>query len=172
MSSLISCVTWVKRGVAAQHPIKYVLDDNELQRVSALARIEIEDARKELEQAHLAAGMMGKGAEGEEADDNGDEDDDESAWVDEETDGMDEDVTMDEDGVTAPTPSKTKDDDDLAEYNLDDYDEDDTMPAMGPFSNIKGLTYYRNNDEDPYITLKVRTINLPVYATHVLKGRR
>ena len=25
---------------------------------------------------------------------------------------------------------------------------------MGPFSNIKGLTYYRNNDEDPFITLK------------------
>lgn len=26
--------------------------------------------------------------------------------------------------------------------------------AAGPFSNIKGLTYYRNNDEDPYITMK------------------
>jgi periodic tryptophan protein 1 len=25
---------------------------------------------------------------------------------------------------------------------------------MGPFSNIKGLSYYANNDEDPYITLK------------------
>ena len=26
--------------------------------------------------------------------------------------------------------------------------------AIGPFSNIKGLTYYRDNEEDPYITLK------------------
>lgn len=29
-----------------------------------------------------------------------------------------------------------------------------SIPAVGPFSNIKGLTYYRNNDEDPYITMK------------------
>lgn len=68
----------VKRGVAVQHPEKYVLDDQELQRVSALARIELEDARKELEAAHKAAGLMGVGAEGEEADDA---DEDESAWV-------------------------------------------------------------------------------------------
>ncbi len=47
MSNLISAVAWVKRGVAAQQPLKYVLDDNELQRVSALARIQIEDARVE-----------------------------------------------------------------------------------------------------------------------------
>jgi len=26
--------------------------------------------------------------------------------------------------------------------------------APGPFSNIKGLTFYRDNNEDPYITLK------------------
>lgn len=25
---------------------------------------------------------------------------------------------------------------------------------MGAFANIKGLTYYRDNEEDPYITLK------------------
>lgn len=25
---------------------------------------------------------------------------------------------------------------------------------MGPFSNIKGLTYYKDNEEDPYITLQ------------------
>lgn len=84
----------------------------------------------------------------------------------------DEDVSMDVDEPKKPA-KPSNGDDDLAEYNLDDYDEDDTMPgmrllssdlgapnktscgiAMGPFSNIKGLTYYRNNDEDPYITLK------------------
>jgi hypothetical protein len=33
-----------------------------------------------------------------------------------------------------------------------------SVTAVGPFSNIKGLTYYRDNEEDPYITLKeVRT---------------
>lgn len=26
--------------------------------------------------------------------------------------------------------------------------------ATGPFTNIKGLTYYKDNEEDPYITLK------------------
>ena len=69
----------VRRGIAVQHPTKYVLDDQELERVSALARIELEDARKELEEAHIAAQGMGKGAEGDEADDLGE--DDESAWV-------------------------------------------------------------------------------------------
>lgn len=49
--------------------------------MSALARIELEDAKKELERAHKAAGVMGKGAEGDEADDDADADEDESAWV-------------------------------------------------------------------------------------------
>ena len=97
MSSLISSVAWyahlrtllrkcshsticrVRRGVSVQHPTKYVLDDQELERVSALARVELEDARKELEAAHIASQSMGKGAEGDEADDL--DEDDESAWV-------------------------------------------------------------------------------------------
>ena len=72
-----------------------------------------------------------------------------------------------------PSADTKQDDDDLAKYNLDNYDDEDSEEpgtsrflieisvhitlrpeAMGPFSNIKGLTYYRNNDEDPYITLK------------------
>lgn len=71
----------MKRGVAAQHPSKYVLDDKELERVSALARIELEDAKIELQRAHKAATQMGKGAEGEEADDIVEEGDDEENWV-------------------------------------------------------------------------------------------
>lgn len=81
MSNLISSVAWVRRGLAIQHPQKYVLDDKELERVSALARIELEDARTELERAHLAAQYMGKDAEEDEGDDNTEEDDDEANWV-------------------------------------------------------------------------------------------
>jgi len=148
MSSLISCVSWVRRGVAAHNPEKYVLDDGELQRVSALARIELEDAKKELARAHNAAQSMGRGAEGEEADDvDGDEDE----WVDEDENAIVEDVDMDGDSKPAEPPSGEEG---LEAYDLDNYDEEDAMPAMGPFSNIKGLTYYRNNDEDPFITMK------------------
>lgn len=84
MSNLISAVSWVRRGIATRHPEKYVLDEKELERVSALAKIELEDARVELERAHLAVQSMGKGAEGEEADDHGDdvnEDDNDVNWV-------------------------------------------------------------------------------------------
>ena len=80
MSSLISAVAWVRRGVSAQQPHKYVLDDTELERVSRLARIELEDARVELERAHEAAVSMGRGAEGADGDDAGEEDDDDN-WV-------------------------------------------------------------------------------------------
>lgn len=146
MSNLISCVAWVKRGVAAQHPHKYVLDENELGRVSALARIELEDARQELERAHKAAIKMGKGAEGEEADDH-DEDQDDQEWVDEEDDSM----AVDEE-QPGENPSTKKDD--LSQYNLDEYDNDEPEAGFGPFSNIKGLTFYRDNADDPYITLK------------------
>lgn len=58
-----------------------MLDDKELERVSALACMELEDAKKELERAHKAAQGMGKGAEGEEADDDLDGDGGENGWV-------------------------------------------------------------------------------------------
>ena len=72
----------MRRGVAAEDPVQYNLDEKELERVSALARIELEDARIELERAHEAVKLMGRGAEGDEADDDGATDDDkENEWV-------------------------------------------------------------------------------------------
>ena len=75
---------------------------------------------------------------------------------------------MEEDGKV-----NGKDDgDELAKYNLDDYDKESKsigafhsclkhllvfnrrILASGPFRDMKSLAYYKNNDEDPYITLK------------------
>ncbi|KAG7089421.1 hypothetical protein E1B28_011108 [Marasmius oreades] len=64
----------------------------------------------------------------------------------EDSDAMDVDET--------PQPRKDKNEDDLTKYKMDEYDDDTTTEAIGPFSNIKGLTYYKDNEEDPYITLK------------------
>ncbi|KAL0955075.1 hypothetical protein HGRIS_003992 [Hohenbuehelia grisea] len=152
MPNLISAVGWVAQGVATRNPAKYVLDEAELQRVSTLARIELEDARVELERAHKAASAMrDQGEDMDDADadaDNAQDDDGDDAWVDDDQDAMDVDPK--------PVVNGTKkDSNDLAEYNLDSYDDDaDPTAGSGLFSNIKGLTYYRNNEEDPYITLK------------------
>ncbi|EFI27913.1 transducin family protein/WD-40 repeat family protein [Coprinopsis cinerea okayama7 len=158
MSNLISAVSWVRRGVAQQHPIKYVLDDGELERVSKLARIELEDARKELEKAHKAAMEMGKGDEEDDDEEesevvgmDADGKDDEGEWVDEDSDAMDVDSGPND---ASKKPSKPKNPDDLTEYNLDNYDEEEGGEIGGVFSSIKGLTYYKDNNEDPYITLK------------------
>ncbi|KAF7773214.1 hypothetical protein Agabi119p4_5381 [Agaricus bisporus var. burnettii] len=154
MSNLISAVAWVKRGVAQQHPQKYVLDDSELKRVSALAHIELEDARVEMQRAHDAALEMGKRNEDVEADEDEDlaEGDGDENWVDEDGDATSPDA--DDDAMDVDSgPSAKSDPDDLSKYNLDDYDTDAKSSALGPFSNIKGLTYYKDDSEDPYITV-------------------
>ena len=44
---------------------------------------------------------------------------------------------------------------DLSAFKMEDYDnEESTGVAMGAFANVKGLSFYRDNNEDPYITLK------------------
>ncbi|CAE6409530.1 unnamed protein product [Rhizoctonia solani] len=153
MSPLISSIAWVRRGIAAENPEKYNLDEKELERVQKLARIELEDAQVELQRASEAAQDMENRSDDE--DSTIDDDDNDDSWEDaSDDDRMDEDLIEPE-----PKKSKTKsniqdDADSLAEYNLDNYDEEKTGAASGVFSNIKGLTYYRSNDEDPYITLK------------------
>jgi hypothetical protein len=89
--------------------------------------------------------------------------------------------------------------DDLAQYHLDDYDDDvneegarKSLPGnlshtsrsflteIGPFTSIKGLTFYRDNADDPYITLKEVgplleiNVRLLAYSTWIggRRGRR
>jgi periodic tryptophan protein 1 len=66
----------VRRGVPAPSPSKYVLDEKELGRIARLARIELQDARVELERAQKAAEGMGK-----EFKSDGMSEDDDDGWV-------------------------------------------------------------------------------------------
>jgi periodic tryptophan protein 1 len=51
MTSMITSTTWVRRGVAAQFPTKYEIDEDEINRISELARIQLEDAKGDLKAA-------------------------------------------------------------------------------------------------------------------------
>lgn len=56
MSSMITTTAWVRRGVAAQFPTKYEIDEEEMNRISKLARMQLEEAQDDLSAAK--AGKM------------------------------------------------------------------------------------------------------------------
>lgn len=56
MSSMITTTTWVKRGVAAQFPTKYEIDEAEMGRISKLARMQLEDAKDDMNAAQEGSG--------------------------------------------------------------------------------------------------------------------
>lgn len=49
--SMITATTWVPRGFAAPFPQKYLFDDDEFERISQLARLQLNDAKEELDDA-------------------------------------------------------------------------------------------------------------------------
>lgn len=51
MSSMITTTAWVRRGVAAQFPSKYEIDEEEMGRISKLARMQLEEAQEGLNAA-------------------------------------------------------------------------------------------------------------------------
>jgi periodic tryptophan protein 1 len=129
--SMVLATTWVRRGVAAQFPTKYDIDEAELSRISRLAILQLEDAQEDLEAAQDADGEEG------ESDEDG------------------EDIT--EKTTTGGHAAKAaKDADDLAEYNLDDYDNDpvdDEGEKFLMFGNVRSLAYHAPNEEDPYLVM-------------------
>ncbi|EAW08443.1 rRNA-processing protein PWP1 [Aspergillus clavatus NRRL 1] len=139
MSSMITATAWVRRGVAAQFPTKYEIDEEEMNRISKLAKMQLEDA-----QGELSAAREGKDKEDEDMD----EDKKEGGQ-----DSMEEDTAQ-----NAEKNGKTSfnDDDDLKEYDLDHYDSDEVDEEgekVTMFGNVKSLAYHQPNEEDPYLVI-------------------
>lgn len=126
---MVLATTWVRRGVAAPFPKKYEIDENELDRISKLARLQLEDAQGDLITA------QGKPDAQEERSDDSEEEK--------------------EDGGVKVAGDITEEDD-LEEYNLDDYDDeptDETGEKFSMFGNVRSLAYHAPHEEDPYLVL-------------------
>lgn len=124
--SIISSTSWVPRGFASEFPVQYDFDDDEMERIAGLARLQLDEAKEDLEEEQEEEGET-KSAVGALKTDKKDEDGD----------------------------LQLADDDDLKEYDLEHYDDDDedAGETMGMFSNLKTLTYHENDEKDPYISL-------------------
>ncbi|XP_060695244.1 periodic tryptophan protein 1 homolog [Hemiscyllium ocellatum] len=124
MSSLSPCVSWVPRGVTKEIPDKVTLSKEELQQLILDAREEFDDQEEAEEKAE----------------------------------GGNEEELMDGTDNLASSDSKTQeageeeDNDSLAEYDLDQYEEEDGGVNLG--DSLGGLSVYASNDDDPYVTLK------------------
>lgn len=131
---------WVRRGVAAEFPQKYEVDEAELGRIEKLARLQLQDAKEDLDAAqHKSAN---------DDDDEDSEDDDEDAGA----------PTGVSNGSKSngPAGKDDDDDDDMKEYNLSDYDEDEvdeTGEKFAMFGNVRSLAYHQAGEEDPYLVL-------------------
>jgi periodic tryptophan protein 1 len=49
--SMITAGQWVPRGVAAQFPTKYHFDEEEYSRIAEIAKLQLDDANEDLEEA-------------------------------------------------------------------------------------------------------------------------
>ncbi|KAF7871886.1 hypothetical protein EAF04_003993 [Stromatinia cepivora] len=132
--SMITATAWVPRGFAAPFPTKYNFDEEEFQRIADLAKLQLDDANEDLEEAQNTA-------------ENGAD-----------PDAMVDDEGSDDEAVSKGVRSKAEEDDDLKEYDLDHYDDDveedkEGGEGMGMFGNVKSLAYHESNEEDPYITM-------------------
>ncbi|CAF9928735.1 MAG: hypothetical protein GOMPHAMPRED_005223 [Gomphillus americanus] len=141
--STITATIWVPRGYAAEFPEKYIVDNEELARISKLAKLKLEDAQEDLKSAR-------RGENDE------DDEDDENDRMDDDTDQDQSDEPEDKDngGVKLPR-TNTEADDDLREYDLDNYDDDEEengnitrLPNLG---NPGSLAYHDDNADDPYL---------------------
>ncbi|KAI1338559.1 WD40 repeat-like protein [Xylariaceae sp. FL0016] len=132
MNSMITTTAWVPRGFAAPFPQKYNFDEAEFERIADLAKLQLEDANEDLEEARA------------------DEDDDEGVDISAASSGKESSAQKN------AAEDVDINDADLKEYDLEHYDDDEEEiegQSLDMFGNIKSLTYYESNKEDPYITI-------------------
>lgn len=118
---MISSTAWVPRGYAAEYPEKYELDDTEMERISAMAKLQLNDAEKDLDGDEIEGDQEQSKAEN----------------------ALKEDIEVD---------------DDLKEYNLEDYDNDNDSEgedvAMLPGLSATDAKYHEGEEgENPYLSL-------------------
>lgn len=131
---MISSSTWVPRGYASEFPEKYELDDEEMERISAMAKLELSDAKKGLKLAQ-------EGEQGEQS----------------ESEGEDEEDGDNSNGNKKGFKDQIDVDDDLKEYDLENYDNDEDSEGeevtMFPGLSNSDVKFHADNGEDPYLTL-------------------
>lgn len=138
--SMTLAAKWVRRGVAAEFPQKYEVDEAELGRIEKLARLQLQDAQDDLNIAQRKT----------------DVDEDDSEDEDQEDAGVPLGIKNDSELNAAATKKDEEDDDDMKEYNLSDYDNDEADDAgekLGMFGNVRSLAYHQAGEEDPYLVL-------------------
>ncbi|KAH0551666.1 hypothetical protein GP486_007116 [Trichoglossum hirsutum] len=127
---MITATAWVPRGFPAPFPTRYEFNEEEFERISDLAKLQLEEAREGLDEARNRAGEI--------------------SGTKDQSKGKSE--------AAEASQSVGDIDDDLKEYDLEHYDSEtkdgDDGEAMGMFGNVKSLAYYPSNAEDPYITLQ------------------
>lgn len=129
---MISATAWVPRGFPSQFPEKYVLDDEEMERINQMAQLNLEDAKEDLADAQDAQA----GAESEEAGEEAGE-------------------------VAQPNTDRLKDqaevDDDLKEFDMEHYDDEDGAEGaeMSMFPGLSDEVKFHagEGDEDAYISM-------------------
>ncbi|XP_068134459.1 periodic tryptophan protein 1 homolog [Hyperolius riggenbachi] len=131
MSCQITCVSWVQRGVSKEVPDKVQLSKEELTKLITEAKDQLEGQLEEDEEE--------AGEERQDGMDDADKSQEEESSQPEENEGE--------------TIAKLKDDE-LAEYDLDNYDEDGATEVGNLGDSLAGLTVYSSNEQDAYITLK------------------
>lgn len=107
---MLTCGTWVKRGIAKEVPDKVELSKEEIEQLMNETRKRVKENEEEL------------------------------------------DTKEKEEKLKTSVIKDEEENDELTEYDLDNYDDDDGEIMSG--AGMAGLSYFASNSDDPYITMK------------------